>query len=131
MKSEPSWLLIQVVIAIHESLIAEFGGLPGIRDRGLLESTLARPRNLLTYSEGASLVDLAANYAHGLARNNCFLDGNKRIAFTAALTFLSLHGIRLEASKEEKYLTFLRLAESEVTEEELSAWIAARSRRLD
>lgn len=131
MRSEPSWLLLHAVIAIHESLVAEHGGLSGIRDRGLLESTLARPRNLLAYSEDASLSDLAASYAYGLARNHCFVDGNKRIAFTAALTFLSLHGIRLEASQEEKYLTFLRLAEGEVTEEELSAWMDARSRRLD
>jgi death on curing protein len=130
-RSEPSWLLIHVVIAIHEALIAEHGGPAGIRDRGLLESTLARPRNLLAYSEDASLFDLAASYAYGLARNHCFVDGNKRVAFTAALTFLSLHGIRLEASQEEKYLIFLRLAEGEVTEAELSAWLEAHSRRMD
>lgn len=130
MRSEPSWLLIHVVIAIHEALIAEHGGPAGIRDRGLLESTLVRPRNLLTYSEDASLFDLAASYAYGLARNHCFVDGNKRVAFTACLTFLRLHGIQLEASQEDKYLTFLRLAEGDVTEQELSAWLEAHSRQV-
>jgi death on curing protein len=130
-RAEPSWLLIHVVIAIHEALIAEHGGPAGIRDRGLLESTLARPRNLRAYSESASLFDLAASYAYGLARNHCFVDGNKRVAFTAALTFLSLHGIGLEASQEEKYLTFLKLAEGEVSEPELSAWLESHSRRVD
>jgi death on curing protein len=127
-RAEPSWLLIHVVIAIHEALIAEHGGPAGIRDRGLLESTLARPRNLRAYSESASLFDLAASYAYGLARNHCFVDGNKRVAFTASLTFLRLHGIHLEASQEDKYLTFLRLAEGEITEQELSAWFEAHSR---
>ncbi len=129
MRAEPSWLLIHVVIAIHEALIAEHGGPAGIRDRGLLESTLARPRNLLAYSEDASLFDLAASYAYGLARNHCFVDGNKRVAFTACLTFLRLHGIHLEASQKEKYLTFLRLAEGDITEQELSAWLEAHSRQ--
>lgn len=130
MRSEPGWLLIHVVIAVHEALIAEHGGAAGIRDRGLLEPTLARPRNLYGYSEDASLFDLAASYAYGLAKNHCFVDGNKRIAFTAALTFLRLHGIHLEASQEDKYLTFLKLAEGEVTERELSAWLAAHSRQV-
>lgn len=124
MTGEPRWLLITVVVASQRALIAEHGGADGLRDRGLLESTLARPRNLLAYSDGnASLFDLAACYAYGLARNHCFVDGNKRIAFTAALTFLGLHGIRLNADREERVLTFVRLASGELSEKELSQWL--------
>jgi death on curing protein len=125
---EPRWLLITVVVASHRALIAEHGGADGLRDRGLLESTLARPRNLFAYSEGnASLFDLAASYAYGLARNHCFVDGNKRIAFTAALTFLGLHGFRLKADRGERILTFLRLASGDLSERELSEWLEKHS----
>lgn len=128
MTGEPRWLLITVVVASHRALIAEHGGADGLRDRGLLESTLARPRNLFAYSDGtASLFDLAACYAYGLARNHCFVDGNKRIAFTAALMFLGLHGFRLKADREERILTFLRLASGELSEEDLSAWLEQHS----
>jgi death on curing protein len=125
---EPRWLLITVVVASHRALIAEHGGADGLRDRGLLESTLARPRNFFAYSEGkVSLFDLAASYAYGLARNHCFVDGNKRIAFTAALTFLGLHGLRLKADREERVVTFLRLASGEFSERELSEWLEKHS----
>jgi death on curing protein len=125
---EPRWLLITVVVASHRALIAEHGGVDGLRDRGLLESTLARPRNLFAYSDGnASLFDLAACYAYGLARNHCFVDGNKRIAFTAALTFLGLHSLRLEGDREERIQTFLRLASGELSERELSKWFEQNS----
>ncbi len=130
MKDEPRWLLATVVIAVHEALIAEHGGAAGIRDRGLLDSTLARPRNLLAYSEEADVFDLAASYAYGLARNHCFVDGNKRIALAAALTFLELHGWHLEASREDKVLTFLRLAAGEVSEAALSDWLRSSCREI-
>ncbi len=129
MIEEPQWLLITVVLATQRTLIAEFGGVEGVRDRGLLESSLARPRNLFAYSGGeVSVFDLAASYAYGLAKNHCFVDGNKRIAFTAAMAFLDLHGYRLEASREDSVLTFLHLAEGEISEEELSDWLERHSR---
>lgn len=131
MKSEPEWLLPEVVLAVHRALISEHGGADGVRDRDLLESTLARPRNLFVYAEEeVSLFDLAASYAYGFARNHCFVDGNKRVAFTAALTFLDLHGFRLEAPREERVVTFLRLAAGEVSEADLSHWLEKSSRAI-
>jgi death-on-curing protein len=122
---EPGWLLESVVVAAHGALIAEHGGLPGMSDLGRLRSTLARPRNLLACSEEApGLFALAASYAFGLARNHCFFDGNKRIALTAALTFLDLNGFRLVAEREETYAVTLRLAEGEMGEGEFSQWLA-------
>ncbi len=130
MREQPRWLLINVILAVQEATIAEHGGAAGIRDRGLLDSTLARPRNLLAYSEDVSEFDLAACYAYGLARNHCFVDGNKRIALAAALTFLDLHGWRLEASREDRIRTFLRLAAGEISEAELSEWLRVSSREI-
>lgn len=130
MRDRPRWLLINVVLAVQEATIAEHGGAAGVRDRGLLESALARPRNLLAYSADVSEFDLAACYAFGLARNHCFVDGNKRIALAAALTFLDLHGWRLEASREDRIRTFLGLAAGEVSERQLSEWLRANSREV-
>ena len=127
MSREPEWLLETVVLAAHGALMAEHGGLPGVSDLARLRSALARPRNLLAYSaEPPSLFALAASYAYGLTRDHCFLDGNKRIALTAALTFLEINGLRLVAEREDTYSAMLRLAAGEMSEAELGAWLAGR-----
>jgi death on curing protein len=124
---EPNWLREDVVLAIHRRQVAEHGGTEGVRDPGLLVSALARPRNVLAYSEPPpDLAALAAAYAFGIARNHPFVDGNKRTALVAARTFLKLNGQDVAASQEEKYQTFTRLAEGQLTEEELAAWFRAR-----
>lgn len=118
------WLLEEAVRTIHERQISEHGGSSGLRDEGLLLSALARPQHLLAYGEPSpDAAALAASYAFGIARNHPFIDGNKRTALVVARTFLLLNGSDIEASQEEKYLTFLRLAEGSLTEEELAAWI--------
>jgi death on curing protein len=125
--AEIVWLLEETVIAIHHRQISEHGGSEGLRDQGLLASALARPQNLLAYAEpGPDLADLAAAYAYGIARDHPFVDGNKRTALVAARTFLLLNGVNLEASQDDKYLTFLRLAEGTVTQEQLADWIRQR-----
>lgn len=121
------WLLQETVIAIHYRQIAEHGGIEGIRDEALLSSTLARPQNLQAYATSRpDLAGLAASYAYGIARNHPFVDGNKRTALVAARTFLILNGVDLEATQDEKYLTFLELAEGSLTEAELADWIRKR-----
>lgn len=121
------WLLEETITAIHHRQIAEHGGSEGLRDEGLLLSALARPQNLLAYGEPApDLASLAAAYAYGIARNHPFVDGNKRTALVAARTFLILNGIDLEATQDDKVLTFLSLAEGAVSEEELADWIRKR-----
>jgi death-on-curing family protein len=121
------WILQATVLAIHDAQIAEHGGLPGLRDLGLLESALARPRNLLTHASFASAAPdvfaLAAAYAYGLARNHAFIDGNKRTAYVIARLFLVLHGCDLAASDVERVLMFERLGKGEVGQEELAAWL--------
>jgi death-on-curing protein len=121
------WLLEETVIAIHQRQISEHGGSEGLRDEGLLASALARPPNVLAYAQPPpDLAVLAAAYAYGIARNHPFVDGNKRTALVAARTFLLLNGVNLEANQDEKYLTFLQLAQGTLTEEQLADWIRKR-----
>jgi death on curing protein len=121
------WLLEETLTAIHHRQIAEHGGGEGLRDEGLLSSTLARPENLLAYGEPPpDLASLAAAYAYGIARNHPFVDGNKRTALVAARTFLILNGVDLDAPQDDKVLTFLKLAEGAISEEELADWIRKR-----
>jgi death-on-curing protein len=121
------WLLEETVIAIHYRQISEHGGGEGLRDEGLLSSAMARPKNLLVYSKPRpDLAALAAAYAYGIARDHPFVDGNKRTALVAARTFLIVNGVDLEATQDEKYLTFLELAKGTVTEEQLADWIRKR-----
>jgi death on curing protein len=126
---EPVWILPRAVGAIHKRQIAEHGGEPGIRDENLLESALARPRNLFAYGKhGNDLPTLAAAYAFGIAKNHAFNDGNKRTAMVVALTFLKLNGLDLVASPDEKYEKFEGLASGRVTERALAKWLQASCR---
>ncbi len=121
---EPVWVREDVVQAIHWRQLAEHGGEPGVRDDGLLSFALARPKNLPAYGEQEpNMAALAAAHAFGIASNHPFLDGNKRTAYVVCRTFLRLNGCDIEASPEEKYLTFLRLASGELTEEALAEWM--------
>jgi death-on-curing protein len=121
---EPTWVRDDVVRAIHLRQLAEHGGDGGLRDQGLLESALARPKNLLAYGDPEpDLPALAASYAFGIARNHPFIDGNKRTAYVVCRTFLLLNGLDVKASQENKYLTFLKLAQGDLSEEQLAEWL--------
>jgi death-on-curing protein len=126
-KKAPVWLLRETVLATHDLLIAEFGGAAGVRDGGLLDSALSRPRNLFTYAPASSIFELAASLAFGLIKNHPFLDGNKRVAFTAAVTFLHVNGRRVDATEVDATVRTLALAAGEMTEAEYAGWLKARS----
>jgi death-on-curing protein len=121
---EPIWVLKQTVLVFHLEQLAEHGGSDGLRDEGLLESALAKPKNKFAYQPEITLAALAASYAFGIARNHPFVDGNKRAALVTAETFLELNGYIVEASKEAKYLNFIRLADGSLTEVQLAKWYA-------
>ncbi|MGC2208702.1 MAG: type II toxin-antitoxin system death-on-curing family toxin [Candidatus Korobacteraceae bacterium] len=128
--SEPIWLELDVVLALHDMQLAAFGGAAGLRDAGLLESALYRPRNVLHYAAVApSLARLAAAYAFGIVENHPFVDGNKRTGLVVSFTFLKLNGQRMTASEEDAYQTFLNLASGALSEEALADWMAANSQR--
>jgi len=118
----PVWLQPRLVLAVHDLLIAEHGGSPGLRDQGLLESALARPVNLRSYGD-PDLPALAACYATGIIANHPFIDGNKRTGFAAAATFLDRNGQELGATEAEATRMTLGLAASALTEDEYAAWL--------
>jgi death-on-curing protein len=121
-------VLRETALALHERLLAEFGGLGGVRDEGLLDSALARPRQLFTYGK-PDLFDLGAAYAFGLVRNHPFMDGNKRTGFIAAILFLELNGWRFTASEADATLKTMALAAGELGEAGYSGWLKANSTR--
>jgi death-on-curing protein len=121
------WLHAEALILLHDESLAEHGGAAGLRDPGLFESALARPRNLALYGNPDAF-DLAASYAHGLAKNHPFVDGNKRCAFLAAGLFLAMNRWRLAASQVDATTTMLALAAGELDEAGYAAWLRATSR---
>ena len=128
MRREPRWLTAEAVLAIHAALLATFGGRGGLRDRGLLESALAAPRHRYAYGE-RDIIVLAGQYAHALARNHAFVDGNKRIALLVLYVFLRLNGLRFAASEADAARVMQELAAGELSAEALCAWLKSVCRR--
>ncbi|HLV07572.1 MAG TPA: type II toxin-antitoxin system death-on-curing family toxin [Croceibacterium sp.] len=115
------WIAAEVALAAHAEQLAEHGGGEGVRDMGLFESAMARPRNLAQYAEPDAAA-LAAAYAFGLARNHPFVDGNKRTAAVVSETFLVINGFVLGATDAEVVVVFESLAAGELSEDELADW---------
>jgi death-on-curing protein len=126
--TEPRWIPLAVVMAIHEAQLAAHGGSVGVRDQGLLESALARPQQIFAYSEDPTLPRLATAYAFGLAKNHAFIDGNKRTAWVVCATFLEINGRRVTATQADVVTTMLGVADSSLTEEQFTEWIETNSR---
>lgn len=120
------WISTEVATAAHLEQIAEHGGGEGARDAALMESAMARPRNLAEYGE-PDIAALAAAYAYGIARNHPFVDGNKRTAAVVSETFLAINGYRLTASDAEVVVAFVALAAGELSEDELADWFRERT----
>ena len=115
------WVDIDVALAAHDEQLAEHGGAPGMRDRAMLESALARPLNLIAYGD-PDIADLAAAYAYGIARNHPFVDGNKRTGLVVSETFLLINGYELTASNAEVVVAFVALAAGELDVPTLADW---------
>jgi death-on-curing protein len=125
-REEPRWVPRLVIEAVHVDQVREHGGLIGIRDENVLESALARARQRWTYEPEADLPRLAADYAFGIAQSHPFRDGNKRVAFIAAVTFLGLNGLDFVAPEEEVVERMLALASGDLDEDEVAEWIRSR-----
>ena len=125
---KPVWVLRETVLTLHEQSLAEFGGLSGIRDEGLLDSALSKPENLLAYGK-PTIFDLAASYGFGLVKNHPFIDGNKRVGFVVAVVFLELNGYRFRATEADAAVQTLALAAGELSEAEYAAWLKTNSRK--
>lgn len=113
-----------VDLALHEEQRAEHGGPAGVRDEGLLDSALARPRNRHLYAE-ADIAALAAAYAFGLVKNHPFVDGNKRVSFVVTELFLELNGCRLNLADRDIVEIWFALAAGDIGEEALAERLRA------
>jgi death-on-curing protein len=127
MDREPDWLTVEDIVAFHEVLIATFGGSTGIRDAGLLESAIGRPRHVFAY-ESQDLFVLAGSYAHGLVKNHPFVDGNKRVAFVAARVFLGMNRLSFEPPEVEAVVMVEGLAGGQVRQEDFVSWLRTHSK---
>lgn len=126
--SEPIWLDVEAVVVLHDEQLAEHGGSAGVRDLGLLDSALARPRNAWGYGQ-EDLLLLAALYAGGIMGNHPFVDGNKRAGFLAAYAFLFVNGLEIVADEGEVVVHCLALAASEIGEAEFATWLSGNVRK--
>jgi death-on-curing protein len=122
----PVWVDREALLRQHEESLVLFGGAPGIRDAGLLDSALARPQQLFAYGT-PDLADLAAAYAFGVARNHAFVDGNKRAAFLALGMFLAANDVRLVGAPADATRMMLAVAAGEVAAVDLAAWVRAHA----
>ena len=127
MKIEPKWINLKIAQAIHLDQIKQHGGAYGIRDIGLLESALNRPKNKWIYNPMSSLFELAASLGIGIAKNHPFVDGNKRTSFLLMYVFLALNGFLIESSEEEVVAVMLEVANGSKNEKKLSIWLEAHS----
>ncbi len=126
---EPYWLTREECLALHEMMVAQYGGALGLRDEFLLESALAKPQNVFAYGH-PTMADLAASYATGIVKNHPFLDGNKRTGFMMGAGFLERNGFEFFASEADAAIRTLALAAGEMTESAYAAWLETNSKRL-
>lgn len=123
----PVWIAKKALLLLHEKSLAQFGGAPGLRDEGLLDSALARAQNAHAYRLEATIAELAAACAIGLLKNHPFVDGNKRAALLSIGLMLFVNGYRLTAHPADAVLTMVGAASGELDEAHLAAWIEKNS----
>ena len=123
--TEPVWIEEQDALALHDRLLALHGGAAGVRDVALLQSALARPRQIAAYAQTPSIIDMAAAYTTGIVRNHPFVDGNKRTGFVVGVLFLELNGYRFIASEEDAAQAVLSLAAGTLDEQSYAVFLHA------
>ncbi len=125
------YLTKRQVLAIHDVLIEKYGGIKGLRDEGLLESALAQPRQSF-FGEDLykAIFSKAAAYGFSLSENQPFIDGNKRVAVSVMATFLMVNRLRMTCDQENLYKTIMKLANKQLTREELARWLKKNSKEM-
>jgi len=126
---KPVWIDERDAIALHSRLLALHGGAEGLRDRGLLQSALARPQQQYAYAETSDMIDMATAYTAGIVRNHPFVDGNKRTGFVVGILFLELNGYRFVASEEDAAQAVLKLADGTLNEADYNAFLRGNAVR--
>ena len=123
MRTEPKWLNKKIAEAIHLDQIKQHGGSLGIRDEGLLESALDRPKNTWHYNPKSTIFELASSLGLGIAKNHPFIDGNKRTSFLLMYVFLAANGFKIETSENDVVQVMLKVADGSMKETELAIWL--------
>ena len=126
---EPVWVDASDALAIHEILLVRHGGASGLRDEGLLESALARPRQQFAYAS-PDIVEMAAAYTAGIVQNHPFVDGNKRTGFVVGILFLEMNGFEFTASEPEAAQAVLELAASSIDETGFALFLRDHTKRV-
>lgn len=121
--TEPIWVEEQLVLTLHERLLALHGGASGLRDETLLKSALARPQQHFAYSENVDIIRMAAIYTAGIVQNHPFVDGNKRTGFVIGILFLELNGYRFSATEEDAVQAILGLAAGTLEDADYDAFL--------
>ena len=122
----PLWLSRQVVDAIQEDQRQQHGGNAGVLNAGSIESALARARHRFEYT-GAGLLECAACYIFGLAKNHGYVDANKRTVYMVGLTFLRVNGLRVDASPHDVIQLMLDVATDVSDEPAITEWLRVRA----
>lgn len=129
--SEPVWIEEQETLLFHERLLVQHGGAVGVRDKGLLASALARPKQQAAYADMPDMASLAAAYTAGIVKNHPFVDGNKRTGFLVGILFLEMNGYRFTASQEMAANAVIMLAAGDLDERGYADFLTANTAAID
>lgn len=127
---EPVWIDSRDALALHNRVVALFGGSDEVLDISLLESALARPQQIFAYAESPGIFEMAAGYTAGIVRNHPFVDGNKRTGFLIGVLLLELNGYRFGATEENAARAMIALASGALDEAGYSAFLRAWTRQV-
>ncbi len=126
--TEPVWIEARDALTLHARLLALHGGAAGLRDEALLQSALARPRQLYAYGEAPGIIEMATAYTAGIVGNHPFVDGNKRAGFVVGILFLELNGYRFSATEEDAAQAVRELAACTLDEAAYASFLRANSK---
>jgi len=126
---EPIWIDERDALALHDRLLALDGGAAGVRNVGLLQSALARPKQLHAHGDAPDTIEMAAAYTVGIVRNHPFIDGNRRTAFVVGVLFLELNGHRFSANEEDATQAVLGLAGGTIDAASFTRWLRSNASR--
>jgi death-on-curing protein len=126
---EPLFLTRAQIERLHDKGLLKFGGSAGVRDEGLIQSALASAKNTY-FLGGGDLFDIAAAYAFHLAQAQAFVDGNKRTGMGAALTFLDVNRMRVQATNDVLYDAMIGIAEKRLDKTGLAKILRDSAKRI-
>lgn len=124
------YLTTEDVLLLHHLSIEKSGGSHGLRDIGLLDAAVNRPRATFAGEDlYPTLFNKAAALCHSLIKNHVFVDGNKRTSLLAAMTMLELNGFVFEATQDELVAYGLKIDNENITAEGISSWLQLHSKK--